>query len=160
MPHNFEIMQNLKFYKIAVGLLLALNIGTLAFIWTHRPPPPEARGPFMFLVKATGMDESQQAAYRALRDAHRAQVETFQKQTSQIRGQMFQLLPQKTESDPEVLQLIDSILEVKRREEQFTFEHFRKVREICRPEQQARFDAAIGEAIQSMGPPSGHPPRR
>ena len=158
MPHNFEIMQNLKFYKISVGLLLALNISTLAFIWTHRPPPPEARGPFMFLVRATEMDESQQDAYRALRDAHRAQVESFQKQTSQMRGQLFQLLAQKTDSDPEVTQLIDSILEVKRQEEQFTYGHFRKVREICRPDQQSKFDAAIGEAIQSMSPP--HPPRR
>lgn len=112
----------------------------------------------MFIVKATGMDETQQASYRQLRDLHRSKVEAFQKQNSQIRGHLFDLLAQKDENDPAVQQLADSIAAVKRQEELLTFEHFRRVREICRPDQQAKFDAAIGEAIQSMGPPV--PPKR
>lgn len=155
---NSEIMENLKFYKIGIALLLLLNIGTLVFMWANRPPERGARGPFMFLVKATNMDEAQQAAYRQLRNVHHAKVEAFQKQNREIRGQLFSLLAQKAESDPEVQQLTDSIAVLKRQEELLTFEHFRRVREICRPDQQAKFDAAIGEAIQSLGPP--HAPRR
>ncbi len=156
---NSEVMENLKFHKIAIAVLLLLNIATLTFLWTHRPPPPGSRGPFMFLVKATDMDDAQQAAYRQLRDAHRSKVEAFQKQNSQIRGQLIDLLAQKDENDPAVQQLVDSIGVVKRQEELLMFEHFRRVREICRPDQQVKFDAAIGEAIQSMAPP-GRPPRR
>lgn len=151
-------MENIKFYKIAVAVLLLLNIGTLAFMWMHRPPPPGGRGPFMFLVKATGMDEAQQESYRKLRDAHRSEVEGYHTQNSQLRGKLFELLAQRAENDPEVLQLVDSITSVKRREELLTYHHFHEVRAICRPEQQAKFDAAIGEAIQSMGPPG--PPKR
>jgi len=153
MLRNSEIMENLKFYKIAIAILLLLNIGTLAFMWLNRPPSPGARGPFMFIVKATGMDEAQQATYRQLRDLHRSKVETFQNQNRQIRAQLFNLLAQKDENDPEVQQLTDSIATLKRQEELLTFEHFRRVREICRPDQQVKFDAALGEAIQSMGPP-------
>ncbi len=104
------------------------------------------------------MDDAQQAAYSQLRDMHRAKVEAIHKQNSQIRGQLFDLLATKEESDPAVQQLVDSIAVVKRQEELLTFEHFRRVREICRPDQQVKFDAAIGEAVQSMGPP--RPPKR
>ena len=110
MPRNSEIMENLKFYKIAIAILLLLNIGTLTFMWQHRPPPPGARGPFMFIVKATGMDEAQQAAYRQLRDLHRSKVETFQKQNRLLRGQLFDLLAQKDENAPELQPLADSLL--------------------------------------------------
>jgi len=158
MHLNSEVMENLRFYKIAIALLLLLNIGTLAFMWAHRPPPPGSRGPYMFIVKATGMDDAQQAAYRQLRDAHRAEMDEYRTQNSQIRRQLFDLLAQNDEKASQVQQLTDSIATVKRQEELLTFEHFRRVREICRPDQQARFDAAIGEAVQSMGPHG--PPRR
>ena len=151
-------MENLKFYKIAIALLLLLNIGTLTFMWLHRPPHPGARGPFMFIVKATGMDDAQQETYRQLRDAHRSKLDAYRMQNSKIRGQMFDLLAEYGEDGAQVRQLADSIAAVKREEELLTYEHFRRVREICRPEQQSKFDAAIGEAIQSMAPP--HPPGR
>lgn len=150
-------MENLKFYKIAIVLLLLLNIGTLSFLWMHRPPPPDQRGPFQFLIRATGMDEEQQKAYAQLRDKHRSQVEAFKTQNSALRKQLFGLLAQQGAGDPMVLQLTDSIASIKRQEEILTYEHFRQVRAICRPDQQTRFDAAIGEAIQSMAPP---PPGR
>lgn len=149
---NSRIMENLKFYKIAVGLLLLLNLGTLAFMWMHRPPPPESRGPFMFLVKATGMDEEQQAAYSQLRNVHRAQMDQFRAENSRLRGSLFELLALQAEKAPEIQQMIDSIASNRRMEELTTFEHFRQVRAICRPDQQTKFDAAIGEAVQTLGP--------
>ncbi|MFN0214880.1 MAG: hypothetical protein ACKVT2_11545 [Saprospiraceae bacterium] len=149
-------MENLKFYKIAIAVLLLLNIGTLTFMWVRRPPSFQARGPFMFLVKATGMDEAQQAAYGELRDLHRPEMEGNRKQISELHGQMIGLLAQHEESDPEVFQLADSIAAIKRQEELAMYAHFRRVRAICRPDQQVKFDAAIGEAIRSMGPMPPH----
>ncbi len=153
MRHNSEPMEKLQLYKIAIALLLALNLGTLAFMWLNRPPHPGQKGPYQFLVKATDMDKTQQAAYTQLRDAHRSKMDAFRAENSQIRSELFNLLAQKDQNAPEVLLLTNSIAAVKRQEELLTFEHFRRVREICRPEQQVKFDAAIGEAIQSMGPP-------
>jgi len=158
MARNSDTMGNLKFYKIAVAVLLVLNMGTLAFMWTNRPPPPGDRGPFMFLVKATGMDDAQQSAYRQLRDMHRSILQENRKQNSALHSQLFDLLPQFGESDPEVLRLIDLIASEKRQEELLTYAHFRRVRELCRPDQQVKFDAAIGEALETMAPP--RPPKQ
>jgi protein CpxP len=146
-------MENIKFYKVAVAFLLLLNVGTLAFIWVHRPPPPGEKGPFMFLVKATGMDDGQQAVYSQLRQIHQSKMEGNKKQSTTLHRQLFDLLAQHGVSDPEVQQLIDSIASVKREEELLTYTHFRNVRELCRPDQQGKFDAAIGEAIQTIRPP-------
>ncbi len=151
-------MNKLKIYKIAVALLLLINMGTLGFMWLNRPPAPDARGPFTFIVKATAMDDAQQATYRQLRDQHRSEMEGSRKQNREIREQLFNLLAQHGENDPEVQQLADSIAATRRKEELLTYTHFRRVREICRPDQQVKFDAAIGEAIQTLGPP--RPPMR
>jgi periplasmic protein CpxP/Spy len=151
-------MDKLKIYKTAVALLLLINISTLAFMWLNRPPAPDARGPFAFIVKATGMDEAQQSSYRQLRDQHRSEMEERKKQNREIREQLFSLLAQHSDNDPEVQQLADSIAATRRKEEMLTYTHFRRVREICRPDQQVKFDAAIGEAIQTLGPP--RPPMR
>lgn len=149
---NSDVMENLKFYKITIALLLLLNIGTLTFLWTHRPPGGGA-GPFMFLVKATNMDEAQKGAYEQLRTEHRAQMNGFRENNSLLRGKLFELLVTQDAKAPEVQQMIDSIASNRRQEEITTFEHFRKVRGLCRPDQQLKFDAAIGEAVQPLGPP-------
>ena len=146
-------MEKLKLYKIAVVLLLLLNIGTLAFLWLNRPPAPEARGPFSFLVKATEMDEKQAVGYRSLRDDHRSKMEDFRKQNGQIRAKLFELLGKNGPNDPEIAPFLDSIATLRRQEEQLTYTHFRQVRELCRPDQQAKFDAVIVEAVQNMRPP-------
>jgi periplasmic protein CpxP/Spy len=149
---NSDTMGNLKFYKLAIALLLLLNIGTLTFLWTHRPPGGGG-GPFMFLVKATHMDDAQKGAYEQLRTEHRAQMNAFRANNSLLRGRLFELLATQDANAPEVQKMIDLIASSRKQEEITTFEHFRKVRGLCRPDQQAKFDAAIGEAVQSLGPP-------
>ncbi|MCC7464691.1 MAG: periplasmic heavy metal sensor [Saprospiraceae bacterium] len=146
-------MQTLTFYKIAVVTLLLLNVGTLTFLWVNRPPNPREAGPFQFLVRATGMDEAQQEVYDQLRMEHRATLETYRNQNKQVREAMFRLMATKEADAPEVQMLADSLGALRAKEERFTYEHFRQVRALCRPDQLQRFDAAIEEAMQSMGPP-------
>jgi protein CpxP len=153
-----ELMQTLTFYKIAVLVLLLLNMGTLTFLWVNRPPDPREAGPFQFLVRATEMDEAQQETYHQLRMEHRNALETYRSQNRQLREAMFQLLATREANSAEVQMLADSLGALRTKEELFTYEHFRQVRAICRPDQLQRFDAAIGEAVQSMGPP--HRPQR
>lgn len=152
-------METLKFYKIAIAALLLLNAGTLTFLWVNRPPNPREAGPFQFLVRATGMDEAQQEEYDKLRKEHRATLETYRHQNKQVRETLFRLMATKEVNAPEVQILADSLGALRAKEELFTYEHFRQVRAICRPDQLPRFDAAIGEAVQSMGPPPQRPQR-
>lgn len=150
-------MEKLDFYKIVIAVLLLLNLGTLGFLWYNRPPRPGQEGPFRFLVQTTGMDESQQKAYAELRDRHHQKMMDFRQRNGQIRDKLYALLGADTSKNAEIAMLTDSIASLRREEEQLTFQHFQAVRALCRPDQQTKFDAAIGEAIRSMGPP---PPGR
>lgn len=156
-------MENTRFLKIAVLLLLLLNIGTLTFMWIRRPPPPGGGpGPFNYLVRATGMDDLQREAYARLRDAHHSSMERLHDKATKLRQEMFGLLSANNQNDPAVGQLADSIAAVRKEEELVTFRHFQEVRKLCRPDQQQKFDEAIAGAIESMGAPMqpGPPPER
>ena len=148
-------MEKLRFYKIAIAVLLLLNVGTLGFLWYHRPPPPGQGGPFQFLVKATEMDAGQKETYSRLRDKHRDKMMEIRRQNGEIRDKLYGLLSADTSKNAEIAFLTDSIATLRREEEQLTFEHFRAVRALCRPDQQAKFDATIGDAIRNFGPPPG-----
>jgi hypothetical protein len=150
---KFECMETLKFYKIAVVALLLLNAGTLMFLWLNRPPNPQDAGPYQYLVRTTGMDEAQQASYRMLRDEHRTQLFAYRDQTRRLREALFGMLATRESVSPEVQMLADSIGALRVKEEHFTYAHFRQVRALCRPDQLPRFDTAIVEAVQGMGPP-------
>jgi hypothetical protein len=80
-------------------------------------------------------------------------MNAFRANNSLLRGKLFELLATQDANAPEVQKMIDLIASSRKQEEITTFEHFRKVRGLCRPDQQAKFDAAIGEAVQSLGPP-------
>lgn len=56
----------------------------------------------MVIVKAAGVEDAQQAAYRQLRDAHRAKMDLYRTQNSQIRRQLFDLLAQNDEKASQV----------------------------------------------------------
>ena len=142
-------MEKITFYKIAIGVLLLLNVGLLAFLLTRRPPPEP---PFEFLSRKIGLDAAQQAEYKILREAHHAQIIARQQKNEDLHRTFFEMMTAPVVDSLRLRQLTDSIATIKKEEEIITFWHFRAVRGICRPEQVGQFDAVIFEAWQSMKP--------
>ncbi len=150
-------MTNVKLWKALVAILLAVNIGTLAFMWMHQPGAGGPPGPGGFLIKSIGFDVAQQTQFARLRDAHQQASRDFRERNGALRSRFYDLLAMNQVDSTRVQQLVDSIGEGQKQMEMVTFQHFREVRALCRPEQQPKFDAVIGEALQTMQPP---PPRR
>jgi protein CpxP len=145
-------MEQTKFLKIAVAALLALNVGLLVFLLSHRPPEP----PFQLLIREVQMDTGQQTAYQQLREAHHQQILAHQQKNEDLHRVFFELLTAPAPDSARLQLLADSIAAVKKEEEMITFQHFRAVRALCRPAQIPKFDAVLFEAWQSMRP---RPPR-
>ncbi|MGZ3904989.1 MAG: hypothetical protein ACXVC6_14910, partial [Bacteroidia bacterium] len=58
-----------------------------------------------------------------------------------------------------VKQLADSMAFYQVQMELLTYDHFKKIRAICKPDQQKKFDEVINKALEMMGPPRpGGPP--
>ncbi len=155
-------MENSRFLKIGLALLLLLNIGTLSYLWLdrhHGPPPGGQRGQdvFTFLCNELKLDDQQVRQYEQLRDEHHHAIENIQEHGHQLRERFFGLLQINPVDSAAIKSMTDSIAATQEQIEMVTFYHFRKVRAILRPDQQKRFDEVIQQATRMMaGPP---PPR-
>ncbi|MBU6341690.1 MAG: periplasmic heavy metal sensor [Bacteroidetes bacterium] len=150
-------MNTSKFHKVIIFVLLAANLGLITFLWLMRPPGPQG-GPGRYLEETLKLDADQKEAYRKIREAHQQKNAEFMRAQSDRHQRLFQLLAAPALDSVRMMAVADSIAMAQKSMELYTFEHFRALRAICRPEQQSKFDQIIVEATKRMGPPP--PPRR
>ena len=158
-------MGNTRFLKVVILALLLINIGTLTFMWLHRPGVHGfgPNGPADFLIKSIGFDANQQTEFARLRESHQQAMHNFKQQNGDVRQRFYAFLANPQADSTQWQPLADSIAAGQKQIELVTFRHFQAVRALCRPEQQPKFDAVIGEALQNMQPlppPAPAPPPR
>ncbi len=152
-----------KWLMIAVLLLLAANMATLAVFWINKekkPSPLKGGGAAAdFIIREVGFDSQQQRQYRELIKEHRRGAEQIRRQIHDAKNQFFELLQQPSVSDSVKKAAAIAANEGAMQLDLQTFDHFRKVRELCRPDQQQKFDRIIHNALRMMAaPPPGGPP--
>ncbi len=157
---------NNRWLPVITLLLITANIVTLALLWTRKgneekrfPPQPQGAA-FEFLTHELKLDAAQQEAYAKLRDEHRDGQRQIQDSIRKAKDEFFALLKQPNVPDSLVKQYSLRAVEASQRLDEYTFRHFQKLRAICSPEQQKRFDEVIQDALRRMGPPGrqGSPP--
>lgn len=144
---------------IAIGLLLVLNIGLLAwftfFSQKAQNVHPRQR---LFLEKELSFDAKQAESYRLLRQTHAKQINQLREQVKMLKEAYYKDLTQTNISD-EVLRTKAVAIEAKMVDaDVLTFRHFQQVRQLCTPEQQKRFDEIIIDLLHSIERPGGGPP--
>lgn len=140
-----------------VALLLVANIATITMFWLdkNRQNVRSKGTPAAFLIKSLNLDSNQQAQLDVLRKAHRSAVQPLRNLVKESKDAFFDLLKESIISDS-VKQLAAKKISVLTEEiDLVTFNHFLKVRAICRPDQQLKFDVIIDEVINMMGQPQG-----
>lgn len=157
-------MDNSKFLKVIIIILLLINLGTLGFIWTSRPhgpmPPPRNGGDvFDFLNHELAFSPEQKNQFKDLREEHRKNIEHLREAGRVLHDSFFDLLQDSVADASSVNQMADSLVANQREIELLTFEHFQKVRNLCNPSQQQAFDQIIKDALRRMAPGPGMPPR-
>jgi hypothetical protein len=152
-------MESSRFTRLVIILLLLINFGTLGFLWfRHNPggPPPSdmLRGqkPFEFLVHELSMNEQQKNSYDVLRQEHHRNMLALKEKDRNLHDELFKFLRTSAPDSSQVNSLIDQIGNNHRESERVNFYHFTKVRSLCNPDQQKRFDEVINEVLRSMGP--------
>jgi protein CpxP len=154
-----KLLQNTKFTGPAILLLLILNSTLLVLLLVKHPepksssPPMEHGGPRDFLVHELNMDTAQQRKYDTLIKFHRAAMNKIQ---DDIRTNRDSLVSQLNNANFDTLKINSFAAKIGNDQSQIekvTFHHFRRVREICTPQQQPKFDSVIREALRMMGPP-------
>jgi periplasmic protein CpxP/Spy len=138
-----------------VVLLLVANAATIAFFWlgkTKQPPGPQG-GARDFLVKELNLDAKQQELFSEMVKEHRSSAEQIRPQIRKAKEAFFDLLKQPGISDSMKLAAAKQVSLQTEALDLLTFAHFQKLRSICTPAQQQKFDAVIHDIIRLMGQP-------
>jgi len=149
------------------GLLITANIAVLAILFIHRGGRedrrggPEPRGTmFEYLTKELQLTKPQQDTYDSLRNEHHAATMKLQDSIRAAKDALFNMLQQSNTSEEMISAASNKAAALNAQLDVLTFHHFQKLRALCTPEQQKKFDNIIQEAIRGMGRQQGPPPGR
>lgn len=154
-------MNKIKFLTAGLILLLVLNAVTL-FILFHvhlsqrKHEKNGAGGPANFIIESLKLDVTQQKQFADLRHQHQNFTKGVHEEGKRLHDAYFDLLktdnPDKTKVDS-----IATLMAAHQKElELFTFDHFQKLRAICREDQKKLFDQTIDKIAKQVGGPP-HP---
>jgi Spy/CpxP family protein refolding chaperone len=155
-------MNSDKFYKIVIIFLMVLNVGTLGFLWLNGKQregrfPPSPREADRMMTDRMKFDEKQLDQFEDLKHEHHEQMIQLHEQAKELHVALFGLLKEKVIDTVKRNNLIQLLQQNSRQKEIVTFDHFRKLRAILRPDQTQYFDGFMEEfSRRIMSPrPSG-----
>jgi Spy/CpxP family protein refolding chaperone len=138
-----------------VVLLLIANAATIATFWfskTKHPPPPKG-SPADYLIKELNFDAKQQEQFMLLVNEHRKAADEFRGKIKTAKDSFFDLLKQSNVTDSSKRSAAAAVSSNTEQLDLLTLEHFQKVRALCTPEQQKKFDNIIHQVTSMMAAP-------
>ena len=148
---------NTRTNKFLIGLVLILivaNIASVALFWIKESKPTamqQPKSPAAFLIKELQLNALQQQQFEALKKEHQAAASTLRKEVKDGKEELFDLLKLSTVADTMKQNAVRKISLLTEELDLVTFNHFEKVRAICNPTQQKKFDEIIKEVTKMMG---------
>lgn len=159
-------MKKEKLLIIVILVLVLINSATLLMMWMNRPPHPPMHGkgphkrPDKMIIEKLKLDEAQQEKFSGLKEEHHSNMVRIDDELRKIRNSYYGEL--KKENADSVL--TDSLekksgqLAIER--EKATFDHFLKLKALCKPEQLEDFYKLTEELSEIFSKPPGPPPGR
>lgn len=138
-----------------VVLLLVANAATIAMYWLGKPKPPlpPNGGPKNYLIKELSLDAKQQEQFGELVKEHRQSVEQLRREVRSAKDNLFDLVSKPNEADSTKQHAAAAVSDITEEIDLLTLDHFQKVRALCTPDQQRKFDDIIREVTRMMGRP-------
>ena len=142
-----------------VALLLVANVTSIAMFWLgkKKQPPPTKGAPNEFLIKELKLDTKQQEQLEVLVKEHRVAAQQLRRKTKEAKESFFDLLKQTNITDSAKQTAAKAVSVSTEELDLLTLNHFQKIRALCTPEQQKKFDEIIHQVIAMMGQP--RPPK-
>ncbi len=138
-----------------VILLLTGNTASIVIFWLGKNKQSiVTKGtPKEFLIKELQLNSRQQEELELLMVRHREETPELRKKIRQAKKDFFDLLKQQNITDSNLQAAAKNVSLSIEQLDLFTFEHFKKIRELCTPEQQDKFDRIIQQVTTMMPPP-------
>lgn len=155
-------MNKTKLLSIAVIGLLILNFGTLAFLFLRAPShpnhPPMGEGPKQLIIERLNFDTEQQKQYSLLVDEHRSKMRGLNKASREMHDELYSQLKNTIIDKANVDSIIQKISENQTALDNLNFDHFQKIKTICKTDQLDRYNALVEDLTQLFSPHGHGPP--
>ncbi|MDP3558203.1 MAG: hypothetical protein Q8T03_12590 [Bacteroidota bacterium] len=154
-------MNKTRLLGIAVISLLLINLGILAIMFfKHGPPPMDkmAHGerPKKIIIERLKFDAEQQKQYEVIITEHKTKTKELTKKSRDLHDDLFSLLINNTIDKTISDSLIQTIANNQKAIDNLNFEHFQKIKAICKNDQIERYNNFVLELTHLFGPPNGH----
>ncbi|MEQ1624267.1 MAG: hypothetical protein ABL870_06205 [Sediminibacterium sp.] len=163
------IVKNKLITYLVVLLLLANSIAMGMYWWQQYNNSPQAAsakdnlGASAFLKEKLGFDSTQLIAFQALQQTHRQAIRAIKDSMHLAKDQFFNLLEKDSVTEQELIDGASLAANKQIQLDRITFDFFKSVQALCRPDQKIIFRDIIKEALRIMGrpapPPGGRGPR-
>jgi protein CpxP len=146
-------MTKTKFLTISVIVLLVLNLGTITFLFTRRPPPPfkiEQEGPRKIIIERLGFDKNQIDQYEMLIQKHHEVIKELQDDIKRKKNELYETL---TSSDTSKVTIIEQKISYLQLEiEKTYYQHFQAIKALCKPNQLIKFNDLVKDLAKMFKP--------
>lgn len=152
------LSRNRSLIFIITGLLLT-NILVLGyFLWFKKPykqienTEKGHKGIATALQNEVGFNEQQVAQYRELKEKQWATIKPMFDDMCKDKENLFGLLSDENTNDSVINQAAEVIARQQKAIELQVFNHFKKIRTLCTPEQWSKYDLLTQRLIKKKGP--------
>lgn len=150
---------------IIIGVLLLTNIAVLVyFLGQKKPGNPETSysgkdkgsGIAEMLQKEVGFNEGQTEQYKQLKEKQKETIRPMYDDMRKVKDSLFRLLSYPDTNDSLLNRIADAIAQKQKALDLQTFNYFKKLRTLCTPEQQPKYDSMVLRMFRKMGKTQKH----
>ena len=150
---------------IIIGVLLLTNIAVLVYFLGQKKPgntetshsgKDKGSGISEMLQKEVGFNDEQTAQYKQLKEKQKETIRPMYDDMRKANDSLFRLLSYPETNDSLLNRITDAIAQKQKALDLQTFNHFKKVRTLCTPEQQPKYDSMVLRMFRKMGKTPRH----
>ncbi len=147
-------IKNIQGQTWIIVILVLLNLGTLGFIYMHRPGfalsspnfnPKERMHRFM--DKRLGFDSKQSDEFREIQDKHFKEMKGIRKDIMDRKHELYDRILNNELNDEDLQKLSNELAKLYVQQEMINYRHIKQVRAICTPEQAEKMKTIYGHIL-------------
>jgi protein CpxP len=142
-----------------IAVLLLTNIAVLSyFLWfknTDKPDRGGGKGPGIEtpLQNEVGFNENQMAQYKQFREEQMKALKPMFEDMRKMKDSLFRMLSNENANDSVVNSIADGIAQKQKEMDLRMYNHFKRIRGLCTPDQLPKYDSVISRMMRKMGKP-------
>ena len=141
---------NKKIWIIALVILVAINVGSLSFLWLTRNPTTTNERPRrmrdakteQYISRRMGLSDDQRVQFREARKRHFQKLQPIQRELHKTRRKLYQMNNDEVPVE-HINEDLAKIASLHKTIDSLTYIHFMELRSYCTAEQIDKFNAVI-----------------